>query len=153
MPSSLAEQSSLLNSVAVLGTGTLSIDVIVIPSEISYPWMLPKSLILDEIQNLDAGNRIYNWNQQDLALYKLCSDSVEKVDLLVVESVADPYRVGLAYNGSITEHQVKLKDVVDVSEDLNDSSHYLTQLVEYNKAYYQIPALDKLSHELVDLDR
>lgn len=151
MPSSLAEQSKLMNSIAVLGTGSLNIDVIIIPNANGNPWLVPQSLVLDHIDEIDTQSRISIWNGQDVALYNLCGADTRTGKLIILESVADAYRLGIVYEGNLSKTKVKLNDVADV--DFDDADGYVLQMVKVKGQTYQIPSLDRLSHELIDLDR
>lgn len=148
---SLAEHSKLLNSAAMLGTGTVDIAVIEIPSDISSNWLIPESLVLDNIQDVEANLKIYRWEGQDIALYSLCEATQQTANLLLIESVADPYRVGLLYQGNVKQHKLKISDIKDAN--LDNTYPYMFQAVIVNESNCMIPELDKLSHELIDLDR
>lgn len=148
---SLAEQSKLLNSAAMLGTGTVDIAVLEIPSDVSSNWLIPESLLLDNIDDVETSLKIYQWQGQDIAVYNLCDATHQMASLVLIESVADPYRVGLLYQGDIKKHKLKISDIKDANID--NTYPYMFQAVIVNQTNFMIPALDKLSHELIDLDR
>lgn len=155
MPSSILEQSKLLNTTTILGSGSGHLTLAEIPSEITPNWLLPTSLIMTVLDSdIDTEARVINWQNQELATFNLCESCHDANKIAIIESMADPYRIAIYFKGVMSEHKVRITDIKDAEEDTVTNFDYLHQdVILFGKMHCMIPALDKLSHELVDLDR
>ena len=160
-------------AISVLTTEKGMLEVTIIPANNQPDWIIPSSLILsvnDYQKRIDR----YLWQQQQLAVFHLqpYEQSLDKI--IVLEGNTAEHRIALQTMGELRHIQVRISDVHDmplpqeyqhraitsVNADTdhnqvteNELMSYLFQTVMIDEILYLIPDLDKVSHQLIHLNR
>lgn len=148
MPNIQEDKQSILATVSLLSASTGMLDVSALPSNVSPDWIIPTNLILDVIP-VKEHLVVYPWKNLDLPVYSLAGDETP-TKLIVVESKSDLYRIGLLVDSSPVGHQVRISELKDVDDEVDNP--YCLQPVKLENELNMVPDLDKLSHKLIDLD-
>lgn len=148
MPKIQENQQSILATVSLLSASTGMLDVSALASNVSPDWIIPSNLILDVIP-VNEHLVVYPWKNLDLPVYSLVGDDAP-AKLVVVESKSDLYRIGLLVDSSPIEHQVRISELKDADDEVDNP--YCLQAVMLENELNMVPDLDKLSHKLIDLD-
>ncbi len=160
-------------AVSLLTTNNGMLDVTIVPAFNQPDWLIPSSLIL----SVDAYNErtaTYEWQQQKVVVCHLLPQDQIPDTMIVLEGNTADHRLALQTAGALQYLQVRISEVkdIEVPEEFNtpeqidkiDSDKtalpfdenvmlsYLFQMVMINDNAYLVPDLDKIAHQLVDLD-
>lgn len=154
-------------AVSLLTTNNGMLDVTIIPAGNQPDWILPSSLILS-VDDYDERILNYIWEQQEVAVFHLLPAEQEPDKMIVLEGNTSAHRLALQTAGELQQLQVRISDVKDAElpdsfkHGQSDASKgrfreddvlsYLFQTVMIDKTPYLVPDLDKIAHQLVDLD-
>ncbi|HSP84335.1 MAG TPA: hypothetical protein VLN09_01115 [Psychrobacter sp.] len=156
-------------AVSLLTTTNGMLDVTIVPAFNQPDWIVPSSLILsvDEHSEYTA---MYEWQQQKIAVFHMLPRHQASEKIVVLEGNTSAHRIALQTAGELHPIQVRISEVKDVElpehfikpnsnidtvyervqEDVVLS--YLFQTVMIDNTLYLVPDLDKIAHQLVDLD-
>lgn len=164
-------QKHAFEPVSLLTVENGVLNLAVIPAENQPDWLVPSSLIL-AIESYPERIWTYLWQEQEMAVYHLCSKQTQVSKLIVLEGNTDVHRLALQVAGEVSYIDVRISDVKDVvlsdevvasikaeipslfeSRDDDDGEiDYLYQAVSVRGVTYLVPDLDMIVHRLVDLD-
>ena len=156
-------------AVSLLTTTNGMLDVTIIPALDQPDWLVPSSLILgvDEYREYTS---IYEWQQQKIAVFHMLPSHQTPDKIVVLEGNTSAHRIALQTLGELRQLQARISDVRDVelpehfiksnSNIATVSEHvqeevvlsYLFQTVMIDDTLYLVPDLDKIAHQLVDVD-
>lgn len=162
-------------AVSLLTTDNGMLEVTIIPALNQPDWIIPSSLILS-IDDYNERIWAYSWQQQEVAVFHLFSREQLVDKIIVLEGNTIVHRLALQTKGDLRQIRVRISDVKDAelpecyahvansnsgsntsdtieecfSEDVVTS--YMFQTVIIDDALYLVPDLDKIAHQLVDLD-
>ena len=156
-------------AVSLLTTNNGMLDVTIVPAFDQPDWIIPSSLILcvDDYSEYVA---MYEWEQQQVAVFHLLPRHQTPDKMVVLEGNTSAHRIALQTSGELRQLQARISEVKDielpvhfiepnsnidtvyerVQEDVVLS--YLFQAVTIDDTLYLVPDLDKIAHQLVDLD-
>ncbi|WP_198333841.1 MULTISPECIES: hypothetical protein [Psychrobacter] len=160
-------------AVSLLTTNNGMLDVTVIPAVNQPDWLIPSSLILS-VENCAERTSTYDWQQQALMVFHLLPQEQSPETIVVLEGNTSDHRLALQTAGELQPRQVRISEVKDIdvpeqfdnSEPLNNMDtddrglplnenvvlSYLFQTVMIDDKTYLVPDLDKIAHQLIDLD-
>ena len=156
-------------AVSLLTTTNGMLDVTIIPALDQPDWLVPSSLILavDEYREYAS---IYEWQQQKISVFHMLPSHQTPDKIVVLEGNTSAHRIALQTLGEVRQLQARISDVKDVelpehfiksnSNIATVSEHvqeevvlsYLFQTVMIDDTLYLVPDLDKIAHQLVDVD-
>ncbi|MBP6494992.1 MAG: hypothetical protein KA291_00535 [Psychrobacter sp.] len=156
-------------AVSLLTTTNGMLDVTIIPALDQPDWLVPSSLILgvDEYREYTS---IYEWQQQKIAVFHMLPSHQTPDKIVVLEGNTSAHRIALQTLGEVRHLQARISDVKDVelpehfikTDSKTDTVqqrvqedvvlYYLFQAVMIDDTVYVVPDLDKIAHQLVDLD-
>ena len=156
-------------AVSLLTTTNGMLDVTIIPALDQPDWLVPSSLILavDEYREYAS---IYEWQQQKIAVFHMLPSHQTPDKIVVLEGNTSAHRIALQTLGEVRQLQARISDVKDVelpehfiksnSDTATVNEHvqeevvlsYLFQTVMIDDTLYLVPDLDKIAHQLVDVD-
>lgn len=156
-------------AVSLLTTTNGILDVSIIPALDQPDWLVPGGLILS-IDEYSEYTQFYEWQQQRIAVFHMLSSHQTPDTMVVLEGNTSAHRIALQTVGEVRQLQVRISDVKDVelpehfikSNSNIDTVYervqeevvlsYLFQTVMIDNTLYLVPDLDKIAHQLVDLD-
>lgn len=156
-------------AVSLLTTNNGMLDVTIVPAADQPDWIIPSSLILS-VETCDDHRWNYDWQQQEIAVFHLLPRHQTPDKMLVLEGNTAAHRIALQTAGELRPLQVRISDVkdIDLPEQFNKTDNkiaadsepvkedvvlsYLFQTVMIDNTLYLVPDLDKIAHQLVDLD-
>ena len=156
-------------AVSLLTTNNGMLDVTIVPAFDQPDWIIPSSLILS-VDDYSEYVAMYEWEQQQVAVFHLLARHQTPDKMVVLEGNTSAHRIALQTSGDLRQLQARISEVKDVElpvhfiepnsnidtvyervqEDVVLS--YLFQAVTINDTLYLVPDLDKIAHQLVDLD-
>lgn len=156
-------------AVSLLTTNNGMLDVTIVPAVDQPDWIIPSSLILS-VEACSEHTWNYEWQQQEVAVFHLLPRHQTPEKMIVLEGNTTAHRIALQTAGELRQLQARISDVKDVElpehfikpngnidtvyervqEDVVLS--YLFQAVMIEDTFYLVPDLDKIAHQLVDLD-
>ena len=156
-------------AVSLLTTNNGMLDVTIVPATDQPDWLIPSSLILS-VDEYSEHTWIYEWQQQEVAVFHLLPRHQTPDKMIILEGNTTAHRIALQTAGELRQIQARISDVKDidlpehfiktdsktdtvqqrVQEDVVLS--YLFQAVMIDDTVYVVPDLDKIAHQLVDLD-
>lgn len=147
------DKQSILATVSLLSASTGLLKVLALPSGVSPDWLVPDTLVLDVLPMTERQVMMeweYNGRKQDVPVYSLVGEDDTPEQLIILESMTDVYRVGLLVSGNPVPHSVRISELKDVDDKVDNP--YCLQAVRLEGELTMVPDLDKLSKGLVDLD-
>ena len=160
-------------AVSLLTTNNGMLDVTIVPAFDQPDWLIPSSLILS-VDDYNERTATYEWQQQKVVVCHLLPQDQMPDTMIVLEGNTTDHRLALQTAGELHHRQVRISEVkdIDVPEQFNSSKHadnidsdktalpfdenvmlsYLFQTVMIDDTAYLVPDLDKIAHQLVDLD-
>ena len=156
-------------AVSLLTTNNGTLDVTIIPALDQPDWLVPSGLILS-VEAYSEYTQVYEWQQQKVAVFHMLPSHQTPDTMVVLEGNTSAHRIALQTVGEVRQLQVRISDVKDVelpehfinSNSNIDTVHervkeevvlsYLFQTVMIDNMLYLVPDLDKIAHQLVDLD-
>ena len=160
-------------AVSLLTTNNGMLDVTIVPAFNQPDWLIPSSLILS-VDDYNERTATYEWQQQKVVVCHLLPQGKIPDTMIVLEGNTADHRLALQTAGALQYLQVRISEVkdIEVPEEFNtpeqidkiDSDKtalpfdenvmlsYLFQMVMINDNAYLVPDLDKIAHQLVDLD-
>ena len=160
-------------AVSLLTTNNGMLDVTIVPAFNQPDWLIPSSLILS-VDDYNERTATYEWQQQKVVVCHLLPQDKIPDTMIVLEGNTADHRLALQTAGALQYLQVRISEVkdIEVPEEFNtpeqidkiDSDKtalpfdenvmlsYLFQMVMINDNAYLVPDLDKIAHQLVDLD-
>lgn len=162
-------------AVSLLATDNGLLQVTIIPAMNQPDWIIPSNLILS-VDDYDERVWTYLWQQQEVAVFHLLPHECAPNKIIVLEGNTPVHRLALQTAGELHQTQVRISDVKDAelperyqhAHTTSDSAHsgdmieerftenivtsYAFQAVTIDDVFYLIPDLDKIAHQLVDLD-
>ena len=156
-------------AVSLLTTNNGMLDVTIVPAFDQPDWIIPSSLILS-VDDYSEYVAMYEWEQQQVAVFHLLPRDQTPDKMVVLEGNTSAHRIALQTSGDLRQLQARISEVKDielpvhfiepnsnidtvyerVQEDVVLS--YLFQAVTIDDTLYLVPDLDKIAHQLVDLD-
>ena len=156
-------------AVSLLTTNNGMLDVTIVPAFDQPDWIIPSSLILS-VDDYSEYVAMYEWEQQQVAVFHLLPRHQTPDKMVVLEGNTSAHRIALQTSGELRQLQARISEVKDielpghfiepnsnidtvyerVQEDVVLS--YLFQAVTIDDTLYLVPDLDKIAHQLVDLD-
>ena len=156
-------------AVSLLTTNNGMLDVTIVPAFDQPDWIIPSSLILS-VDDYSEYVAMYEWEQQQVAVFHLLPRDQTLDKMVVLEGNTSAHRIALQTSGELRQLQARISEVKDidlpehfiepnsnidtvyerVQEDVVLS--YLFQAVTIDDTLYLVPDLDKIAHQLVDLD-
>ena len=154
-------------AVSLLTTSKGMLDVTVVPAFNQPDWLIPSSLILS-VDDYEKRVSMYDWQQQAVAVFHLLPQEQSPEKMIVLEGNTSEHRLALQTAGELHQLQVRISEVKDI-ELTEQASHtdidknvvpidenvmlsYLFQTVMIDDNTYLVPDLDKIAHQLIDLD-
>lgn len=156
-------------AVSLLTTNNGMLDVTIVPAVDQPDWIIPSSLILS-VDECSEYTWNYEWQQQEVAVFHLLPRHHTPDKIIVLEGNTAVHRIALQTAGELHQLQARISDVkdVDLPEHFNNTERkidtvqqrvqedvvlsYLFQTVMIDNTLYLVPDLDKIAHQLVDLD-
>lgn len=156
-------------AVSLLTTTNGMLDVTIIPALDQPDWLVPSGLILS-IDEYSEYTQFYEWQQQQIAVFHMLPSHQMPEKMVILEGNTSAHRIALQTSGEVRQLQARISDVKDVelpehfikSNSNIDTVHervqeevvlsYLFQTVMIDNMLYLVPDLDKIAHQLVDLD-
>ncbi|OLF38942.1 MULTISPECIES: hypothetical protein [unclassified Psychrobacter] len=166
-------------AVSLLTTDNGMLEVTIIPAANQPDWIIPSSLILSVD---DSNERVwtYQWEQKEVAVFHLLPHEQPINKTIVLEGNTNAHRFALQTAGNLHHMKVSISEVKDaelpehylqVSIDNNNATSneqeeravssqfkeniitsYMFLTVTINDTTYLIPDLDKIAHQLIDLN-
>ena len=156
-------------AVSLLTTNNGMLDVTIVPAFDQPDWIIPSSLILS-VEDYSEYVAMYEWEQQQVAVFHLLPRHQTPDKMVVLEGNTSAHRIALQTFGELHQLQARISEVKDielpvhfiepnsnidtvyerVQEDVVLS--YIFQAVTIDDTLYLVPDLDKIAHQLVDLD-
>ena len=156
-------------AVSLLTTNNGMLDVTIIPAFDQPDWIIPSSLILS-VDEYSEHTWTYEWQQQEVAVFHMLPRHQTPDKMIVLEGNTSAHRIALQTAGELRQLQARISDVKDVelpehyykTDSIIDTVHervqedvvlsYLFQTVMIDNTLYLVPDLDKIAHQLIDLD-
>ncbi len=154
-------------AVSLLTTSKGMLDVTVVPAFNQPDWLIPSSLILS-VDDYEKRVSMYDWQQQAVAVFHLLPQEQSPEKMIVLEGNTSEHRLALQTAGELHQLQVRISEVKDIELpeqashtdidknvvpiDENVMLSYLFQTVMIDDNTYLVPDLDKIAHQLIDLD-
>lgn len=166
-------------AISLLTTDNGMLEVTIIPAANQPDWIIPSSLILSVD---DSNERVwtYQWEQKEVAVFHLLPHEQPIDKTIVLEGNTNAHRFALQTAGNLHHMKVSISEVKDaelpehylqVSINNNNTTSkekeeravgsqfkeniitsYMFQTVTINDTPYLIPDLDKIAHQLLDLN-
>ncbi|MDE4455480.1 hypothetical protein [Psychrobacter sp. DAB_AL62B] len=156
-------------AVSLLTTNKGMLDVTIVPAFEQPDWIIPSSLILS-VDEYSEHTWSYEWQQQEVAVFHMLPRHQTPDKMIVLEGNTSAHRIALQTAGELRQLQARISEVKDVElpehfykidsnidtvfervqEDVVLS--YLFQTVMIDNTLYLVPDLDKIAHQLIDLD-
>ena len=156
-------------AVSLLTTNKGMLDVTIVPAFDQPDWIIPSSLILS-VDEYSEHTWSYEWQQQEVAVFHMLPRHQTPDKMIVLEGNTSAHRIALQTAGELRQLQARISEVKDVElpehfykidsnidtvfervqEDVVLS--YLFQTVMIDNTLYLVPDLDKIAHQLIDLD-
>ena len=155
-------------AVSLLTTNNGMLDVTIIPAFDQPDWIIPSSLILS-VDDYSEYAAMYEWQQQ-VAVFHLLPRDQTPDKMVVLEGNTSAHRIALQTSGELRQLQARISEVKDIElpeHFIEPNSNidtvyervqenvvlsYLFQAVMIDDTLYLVPDLDKIAHQLVDLD-
>ena len=156
-------------AVSLLTTNNGMLDVTIVPAVDQPDWIIPSSLILN-VDECSEHTWNYEWQQQEVAVFHLMPRHQTPDKMIVLEGNTSANRIALQTAGELRQLQARISDVKDIDlpehfiktddriDDVQERVQedvvltYLFQTVMIDNTLYMVPDLDKIAHQLVDLD-
>ena len=156
-------------AVSLLTTNNGMLDVTIVPAFDQPDWIIPSSLILS-VDDYSEYAAMYEWQQQQVAVFHLLPRHQTPEKMIVLEGNTSAHRIALQTAGELRQLQARISDVKDIDlpeyfiktddkiDDVDervqedDVLSYLFQTVMIDNTLYLVADLDKIAHQLVDLD-
>ena len=156
-------------AVSLLTTNNGMLDVTIVPAFDQPDWIIPSSLILS-VDEYSEHTWTYEWQQQEVAVFHMLPRHQTPDKMIVLEGNTSAHRIALQTAGELRQLQARISDVKDVElpehyykiDSIIDTVHervqedvvlsYLFQTVMIDNTLYLVPDLDKIAHQLIDLD-
>ena len=156
-------------AVSLLTTNNGMLDVTIVPAFDQPDWIIPSSLILS-VDEYSEHTWTYEWQQQEVAVFHILPRHQTPDKMIVLEGNTSAHRIALQTAGELRQLQARISDVKDVelpehyykTDSIIDTVHervqedvvlsYLFQTVMIDNTLYLVPDLDKIAHQLIDLD-
>ena len=156
-------------AVSLLTTNNGMLDVTIVPAVDQPDWIIPSSLILS-VDECSERTWNYEWQQQEVAVFHLMPRYQTPDKMIVLEGNTSAHRIALQTAGELRQLQARISDVKDIDlpehfiktdDKIDDVQElvqedvvlsYLFQTVMIDNTLYMVPDLDKIAHQLVDLD-
>ena len=156
-------------AVSLLTTNNGMLDVTIVPAVDQPDWIIPSSLILS-VDECSEHTWNYEWQQQEVAVFHLMPRYQTPDKMIVLEGNTSAHRIALQTAGELRQLQARISDVKDIDlpehfiktddkiDDVQERVQedvvltYLFQTVMVDNTLYMVPDLDKIAHQLVDLD-
>lgn len=156
-------------AVSLLTTNNGMLDVTIVPTVDQPDWIIPSSLILS-VDECSKHTWNYEWQQQEVAVFHLMPRHQTPDKMIVLEGNTSAHRIALQTAGELRQLQARISDVKDIdlpehfiktNDKIDDVQErvqedvvlsYLFQTVMIDNTLYMVPDLDKIAHQLVDLD-
>ena len=156
-------------AVSLLTTNNGMLDVTIVPAVDQPDWIIPSSLILG-VDECSEHTWNYEWQQQEVAVFHLMPRYQTPDKMIVLEGNTSAHRIALQTAGELRQLQARISDVKDIDlpehfiktddkiDDVQERVQedvvltYLFQTVMVDNTLYMVPDLDKIAHQLVDLD-
>lgn len=156
-------------AVSLLTTNNGMLDVTIVPAIDQPDWIIPSSLILN-VDECSEHTWNYEWQQQEVAVFHLMPRHQTPDKMIVLEGNTSAHRIALQTAGELRQLQARISDVKDIDlpdhfiktddkiDDVQERVQedvvlsYLFQTVMIDNTLYMVPDLDKIAHQLVDLD-
>ncbi len=156
-------------AVSLLTTNNGMLDVTIVPAFDQPDWIIPSSLILS-VDEYSEHTWTYEWQQQEVAVFHMLPRHQTPDKMIVLEGNTSAHRIALQTAGEMRQLQARISDVKDVelpehyykTDSIIDTVHervqedvvlsYLFQTVMIDNTLYLVPDLDKIAHQLIDLD-
>ncbi len=154
-------------AVSLLTTSKGMLDVTIVPAFNQPDWLIPSSLILS-VDDYEERVSTYEWQQQAVVVFHLLPQDQSPEKIMVLEGNTSEHRFALQTAGELHQLQVRISEVkdIDIPEQLNHTDidktvvpvnenvvlSYLFQTVMIDDKTYLVPDLDKIAHQLIDLD-
>lgn len=156
-------------AVSLLTTNNGMLDVTIVPAFDQPDWIIPSSLILS-VDDYSEYAAMYEWQQQQVAVFHLLPRDQMPDKMVVLEGNTSAHRIALQTSGELRQLQARISEVKDIELpehfiELNSNIDtvyervqedvvlsYLFQAVMIDDTLYLVPDLDKIAHQLVDLD-
>ena len=157
-------------AVSLLTTNNGMLDVTIVPAFNQPDWLIPSSLILS-VDSYDTRTSIYDWQQQEIAVFHLLPEDQTPDTMIVLEGNTSDHRVALQTAGKLQQLQARIAEVKDIElpEPFNKAESadndetvipldenlvlsYLFQAVMIDDRVYLVPDLDNIAYQLIDLD-
>lgn len=159
-------------AVSLLTTDNGMLDITIVPAQNQPDWVIPTSLILS-VDDYDERVWTYLWAQQEVAVFHLTPRDQPNDKIIVLEGNTAIHRLALQTIGELRQIKVRISDVkdaelpehyIETTIDNNERdiaeerfredviTSYMFQAVTIDDTDYLIPDLDKIAHQLVDLD-
>ncbi len=157
-------------AVSLLTTNNGMLDVTIVPAFNQPDWLIPSSLILS-VDDYDKRTALYEWQQQDVAVFHLLPENETPDKMIVLEGNTSSHRVALQTAGELQQLQARIAEVKDIElpESFNDTKSvdnsevmipldenvvlsYLFQAVMIDHTVYLVPDLDNIAYQLIDLN-
>ncbi|HCH26658.1 hypothetical protein ACTXMV_09760 [Psychrobacter celer] len=157
-------------AVSLLTTNHGMLDVTFIPAFNQPDWIIPSGLILS-IEDTHERASSYHWQQQVLPVFDLLTQEQTPDKMIILEGNTIEHRMALQTSGQLYQRQVGISDVKDTDRQAyfadSDSTDkitaegrftaegmlsYLFQTVMIEDTVYVVPDLEKIAHQLVEMD-
>lgn len=156
-------------AVSLLTTNNGMLDVTIVPAVDQPDWIIPSSLILS-VDDCSEHTWNYEWQQQEVAVFHLMPRHQTPDKMIVLEGNTSAHRIAIQTAGELRQLQARISDVKDIDlpehfikkddkiDDVQERVQedvvlsYLFQTVMIDNTLYMVPDLDKIAHQLVDLD-
>lgn len=160
-------------AVSLLTTNNGMLDVTIVPAFNQPDWIIPSSLILS-VDDYHERTGNYGWQQQEVAVFHLLPKEKAPDKMIVLEGNTLERRFALQTTGELRHLQARISEVkdIEVPDQLKDHERlksmnidetegrfsesdvlsYLFQTVMIDEKPYLVPDLDKIAHQLVELD-
>ncbi|SLJ85578.1 hypothetical protein [Psychrobacter sp. DAB_AL43B] len=156
-------------AVSLLTTNKGMLDVTIVPAFDQPDWIIPSSLILS-VDEYSEHTWNYEWQQQEVAVFHMLPRHQTPDKMIVLEGNTSAHRIALQTAGELRQLQARISEVKDVElpehfykTDSNIDTvfervqedvvlSYLFQTVMIDNTLYLVPDLDKIAHQLIDLD-
>lgn len=158
-------------AVSLLTTNNGMLDVTIVPAFNQPDWLIPSSLILS-VDKCDERTALYDWQQQDVAVFHLLPENETPDKIIVLEGNTSDHRLALQTAGELHQLQARIAEVKDIElpEQFNitniaDNGYnaetvipldenvvlsYLFQAVMIDDNVYLVPDLDNIAYQLID---
>ena len=159
-------------AVSLLTAANGMLEATIIPAIDQPDWIVPSALILESVdhsesdENKDADHKeYYSWQQQSVPVFYLIPKDQSPNSVVILEGNSIDYRLALKIKGQLRQIEVSISEVQDsklpqeysselsvesVSED--SISSYLYQTIMIEDTVYMVPDLDKIAHQLVNIN-